>query len=289
MRGRRERFLKSFPPPPRKTSTMHTKSTGEVWFIGAGPGAPDLITLRGHKLIGEADLVLYAGSLVPREVVAHAKPGAVLRDSAPMTLEETHALIAEFAARGQNTARVHTGDPTLYGALLEQTRLLDQDGIPWRVIPGVSAAFATAAAAGQSLTLPEIRQSVIITRLAGKTPMPPGEDLRALAASGAALALYLSATLTEELQAELLSAGLAPETKIIVGRRVTWPDEQIFTTRLDQLVKLAQENNFTGQTLFLVLPGESFDPQSATASDPGTSSRLYAGSFNHAFRRTKQD
>ncbi len=261
---------------------------GEVWFIGAGPGAPDLVTMRGHKLIGEADLVLYAGSLVPREVVAHAKPGAVLRDSAPMTLEETHALIAEFAARGQTTARVHTGDPSLYGALLEQTRLLDRDGIPWRVIPGVSAAFATAAAAGQSLTLPEIRQSVIITRLPGKTPMPPGEDLRALAASGAALALYLSATLAETLQAELLAAGLAPETKIIVGHRVSRPDEKIFTTRLDRLAELAQENKLTGQTVFLVLSGENFDPQNNASSDPGTASRLYAQSFSHAFRTSNK-
>ena len=139
---------------------------GQVWFIGAGPGAPDLITLRGARLIAEADLVLYAGSLVPPEVIGNAKFDATLRDSSSMTLEETHGLIKEFALRGQNTARVHTGDPALYGALLEQTRLLDRDGIPWSVVPGVSAAFATAAAAGQSITLPEVRQTLIITHTA---------------------------------------------------------------------------------------------------------------------------
>lgn len=258
---------------------------GEVWFIGAGPGAADLITLRGHRLIAEADLVLYAGSLVPREVVAHAKAGATLRDSASMTLAETHALIMEFAVLGKNTARVHTGDPSLYGALLEQTRLLDRDGIPWRVIPGVSAAFATAAAAGQSLTLPEIRQSLIITRLPGKTPMPPGEDLQALAASGAALAVYLSATLTDKLQEELLAAGLAPQTKIIVARRVTWPDESIAVTNLASLATFARDNDLSGQTIFLVLPGESFDPQSGESDAPGTTSRLYAPDFSHIFRK----
>lgn len=261
---------------------------GEVWFIGAGPGAADLITLRGHRLIAKADLVLYAGSLVPEETVSHARPEAVLRDSSNMTLQETHALIKEFARRGQNTARVHTGDPSLYGALLEQTRLLDRDGIPWSVTPGVSAAFAAAAAAGQSLTLPEIRQTLAITRLPGKTSVPDRENLRALAATGAALAVYLSAEHAERLQDELLAAGLAPDTKIIVGHRVSWPDEAVAATNLASLAAFTRARNFSRQTVFLVLPGESLDPQSNAPSDPGTVSRLYAADFNHGFRRNGQ-
>lgn len=259
-------------------------AVGEVWFIGAGPGAADLMTLRGHRLIAEADLVLYAGSLVPAEAVAHARPEAVLRDSSNMTLQETHALIKEFAQQGRNVARVHTGDPALYGALLEQTRLLDRDAIPWSVVPGVSAAFAAAAAAGQSLTLPEIRQTLAITRLPGKTPVPEGENLRALAATGAALAVYLSAEHADRLQSELLAAGLAPDTKIIAGHRVSWPDEAVAATNLADLADFTRARNFSRQTVFLVLPGESFDPQSRAASDPGTVSRLYAAGFSHGFR-----
>ena len=247
------------------------------------------MTLRGHRLIAEADLVLYAGSLVPVETVNHARPEAVLRDSSNMTLQETHALIKEFARRGQNTARVHTGDPALYGALLEQTRLLDRDGIPWSVVPGVSAAFAAAAAAGQSLTLPEIRQTLAITRLPGKTPVPDGENLRALAATGAALAVYLSAEHSGRLQSELLAAGLAPDTKIIIGHRVSWPDETVAATNLANLAEFTRARNFSRQTVFLVLPGESVDLQSNAASDPGTISRLYAADFSHGFRRGGQD
>ena len=268
----------------KSDNTQASPAVGEVWFIGAGPGAADLMTLRGHRLIAEADLVLYAGSLVPEEAVSHARPEAVLRDSASMTLQETHALIKEFALRGQSVVRVHTGDPSLYGALLEQTRLLDRDGIPWRVVPGVSAAFAAAAAAGQSLTLPEIRQTLAITRLPGKTPMPAGENLRALAATGAALAVYLSAEHAERLQNELLAAGLAPDTKIIAGHRVSWPDEAVAATNLAALADFARASGFSRQTVFLVLPGESFDPQSNAASDPGTVSRLYADEFRHGFR-----
>ena len=257
---------------------------GQVWFIGAGPGAADLITLRGARLIAEADLVLYAGSLVPPEVIGSAKFGATLRDSSDMTLEKTHALIREFARRGQNTARVHTGDPALYGALLEQTRLLDREGIPWSVVPGVSAAFAAAAAAGQSLTLPETRQTLVITRLPGKTPMPENENLRALAATGAALAVYLSAEHAAELQSELLAAGLSPDTKVIIGHRVSWPDESMAAAPLSDLTEFVRGRKLSRQTMFLILPGESLDAQTGESSDPGTVSRLYAADFAHGFR-----
>ncbi len=259
--------------------------TGQVWFIGAGPGAADLITLRGARLIAEADLVLYAGSLVPPEVIGNAKFDATLRDSSNMTLNETHALIKEFALRGQNVARVHTGDPALYGALLEQTRLLDREGIAWHVVPGVSAAFAAAAAAGQSLTLPETRQTLVITRLPGKTPMPEGENLRALAVAGAALAVYLSAEHAAELQSELLAAGLSPDTKVIIGHRVSWPDESIAAAPLSELAQFVRGRKLSRQTMFLVLPGENLNPRTGEPSDPGTASRLYAADFAHGFRK----
>ena len=270
--------------PPSALGVEPHAPVGQVWFIGAGPGAPDLITLRGARLIAEADLVLYAGSLVPPEVIGNAKFDATLRDSSSMTLEETHGLIKEFALRGQNTARVHTGDPALYGALLEQTRLLDRDGIPWSVVPGVSAAFATAAEAGQSITLPEVRQTLIITRLPGKTPMPEGENLRALASAGAALAVYLSAEHVFELQSELLAAGLAPDTKVIVGHRVSWPDGSTAAAPLGDLSEFVRGRKLSRQTMFLILPGESIDPHTKAPSDPGTTSRLYAAEFEHGFR-----
>jgi precorrin-4/cobalt-precorrin-4 C11-methyltransferase len=266
-----------------KNSSDRPAPTGQVWFIGAGPGAEDLITLRGHRLIAEADLVLYAGSLVPVETVSHAKSNAVLRDSSSMTLDETHALIKKFALRGQNTARVHTGDPSLYGALLEQTRLLDRDSIAWSVVPGVTAAFAAAAVAGQSLTLPIARQTLVLTRLPGKTVVPHAESLRALAVTGAALAIYLSAEQARELQTELLAVGLDPATKIIVGHRVTWPDETVETARLDKLADFMRHRNFSRQVVFLVLPGETLDPN----AEPAASSRLYAPGFTHAFRKSK--
>ena len=152
-----------------------------VYFIGAGPGDPELITVKGSRLIGEADLVLYAGSLVPPAVVAHARPGARVIDSSPLNLAETHALIVETVRAGGMAARVHTGDPSLYGAMREQMRLLDAEGIGYEVVPGVTAAFAAAAAAGLSLTVPERSQTVILTRTPGRTPMPDTEQLRDLA------------------------------------------------------------------------------------------------------------
>ena len=161
---------------------------GKVYFIGAGPGDPELLTLKGRRLICEADLVLYAGSLVPPELVACAKASARVEDSAPLCLEETHALMRDCALSGGMVARVHTGDPSLFGAVREQARLLDADGIPWEIVPGVSAAFAAAAAGKVSFTVPETTQSLIVTRLDGRTPVPEKERLKELAAHGASLA-----------------------------------------------------------------------------------------------------
>ncbi len=185
----------------RKNDTpMHTSP--QVYFIGAGPGDPGLITVRGRELIEQADLVLYAGSLVPREVVACARPEARVVDSARMNLDETHALMRDTVRSGGLVARVHTGDPSLFGSMREQMALLDRDGIAHAVVPGVTAAFATAARAKVSFTVPEATQTLVITRLAGRAPVPEGERLRELARHGSSVAVYLSADKAAELTRE---------------------------------------------------------------------------------------
>ncbi|WP_338668379.1 precorrin-4 C(11)-methyltransferase [Pseudodesulfovibrio methanolicus] len=250
----------------------------DVYFIGAGPGDPELLTVKGRRLIGEADLVLYAGSLVPAEVVAGAKAGAQVADSAPMSLEETHALMAETVASGGTVARVHTGDPSLYGAIREQMALMDAVGISYEVVPGVTAGFAAAAAARRSYTVPEVTQTLIFTRLEGKTPVPEGEGLRKLAAHGSAMCIYLSAGDPEGVQRELLAGGLAGATLVVMAYRVGWPDEQVVETELAELAQAARESGFTRQTVFLVLPGQGRE-------DAGKArSLLYDENFKHMYR-----
>lgn len=248
-------------------------STGRVVFVGAGPGDPELVTLKGHRLIGEADLVLYAGSLVPRAVLAGARPGVQVLDSAPMTLEQTHALLRDCARGGGLAARVHTGDPSLYGAVAEQTELLDRDNIPWEVVPGVTAAFAAAAAAGTPLTLPGGSQSVIITRLAGRTPVPESESLRSLAAHQATMAVYLSAAEPEALQAELRAAGLPEDTAVHIAHKVGWPEQEIIPSTLAAFPNAARSRHIGRQAVFLVLPRRTAER-----------SRLYDPCFAHGYR-----
>jgi len=250
---------------------------GRVWFIGAGPGDPELITVKGQRLIAQADLIVYAGSLVPREVLAGARPGVPVIDSAPLSLPQTHALLRDCAAKGGLAARVHTGEPSIYGAVREQAALLDAEGIAWDVVPGVSSAFAAAAAARVSFTVPGGPQTFILTRLSGRTPVPAAESLPLLAAHGAAMAVLLSAGEPERLQAELLAGGYPPETCIVLGHKVGWPGGEIARCRLADLARTAREAGFTRQTVFLVLPGEALDP--ATAQ-----SRLYDPGFSHGWR-----
>lgn len=247
-----------------------------VSFIGAGPGDPELITVKGARLIAEADLVLYAGSLVPRELTAGAKPGARVVDSAPLTLEQTHALIVETVRGGGTVARVHTGDPSLYGAVAEQAALLERDGIDYAIVPGVTAAFAAAAAAKASFTAPEATQTLIITRLAGRTPVPEAERLRDLARHGCSLAVYLSAGDPEGLQEELLAADLPPDTPVVAARAVGWPQEALARTTVAGLAACAREHGFTRQTVYLVLPGEGKE---------AARSKLYDPEFRHGYRK----
>lgn len=250
----------------------------KVYFIGAGPGDPELITVKAQRLIGEADLVLYAGSLVPREVVKCAKPEARVLDSAPMTLDETHALLVETVAAGGLAARVHTGEPSLFGAVREQAALLDCDGVPWEVVPGVTAAFAAAAMEGISFTVPERVQSLVFTRAPGRTPVPEDESLASFAAHGCSLAVYLSTGLAASVRDQLLEGGLAPETVVIVAHRAGWPDGQSLRTTVGELADVVAAKGWKGQAVFLVVPGEDAAP---------TASRLYDPAFAHGCRPAK--
>ncbi len=247
---------------------------GKVFFIGAGPGDAELLTLKGHRLIGEADLVLYAGSLVPPSSLSAAKATAQVVDSASLTLAQCHDLMRHCVSRGGMVARVHTGDPSLYGTIREQAHLLQQDNIPYEIVPGVTSACAAAAAAGISFTVPEVTQSLVITRMAGRTPMPEKEQLSHFAALGCSLAVYLSASQVEKLQSELC-AQLPPHTPVLCAYRVGWPQQKLVWSTAANLVATVQEHNFTRQTLFLVLPGESAN---------ATQSRLYAEDFSHGWR-----
>ncbi len=253
---------------------MNLPTQPVVSFVGAGPGDLELLTLKAHRLISQADLIIYAGSLVPKTMLAHAKEDCHIEDSSGLTLDQTHALIREAALAGRFVVRLHTGDPGLYGAVREQARLLEQEGIAYAVVPGVTAAMAAAAAARVSFTIPGICQTLILTRLGGRTPVPERERLRALAAHQAALAVYLSGTGPAALARELLAGGYPPETLIIAAHRVGWPEEDIRSLTLDKLAASGADKTWTRQTVFLVLPGQESE----------TASRLYDADFTHGFR-----
>ncbi|MFW5500864.1 MULTISPECIES: precorrin-4 C(11)-methyltransferase [unclassified Maridesulfovibrio] len=248
---------------------------GKVYFIGAGPGDPELITVKGQRIIREAGLVLYAGSLVPEAVIAEAREDARIENSASMSLEETDRIMQEHASKGEIVARVHTGDPALYGAVQEQARLLREAGIEYEVIPGVTSACAAAAASSASFTVPGGTQTLILTRMAGRTPVPESESLQKLAEHNSAMAIYLSAGNPMGIQEQLLAGGMEPSTPVILGYRIGWPEEKSVPTTLEKLAETAEQNNFTRQTIFLILPGKDSDSESL----------LYDSGFCHMFRK----
>lgn len=252
---------------------------GEVVFVGAGPGSPDLITLRGARVIAEADIVIWASSLVDPGIIAEARPDALIVDSASLPLEGIEPLYARARDEGLLVARVHTGDPSIYGATAEQRRICDRLGVPHRTIPGVSAFSAAAARADAEITVPEVSQTLILTRLeGGRTPMPDRETVRGFAAHGVTMALYLSAARNKVLQAELLAGGYPPETSCVVGYRVTWPDELLLRCRLDELSATMAEHQLWKHTVVLVGPALS-----PAGSD--TRSHLYHPGFRHEYRK----
>lgn len=252
----------------------------KVWFIGAGPGAPDLLTLRGARLIGEADVVIWARSLVHEGVLEHARPGAEIIESTTIPLEGVRELYERAVREDLEVARVHSGDPSLWGAVLEQIGLCEELGLDWEIIPGVSSLGAAAAAIGRELTVPEISQSVILTRRASRTPMPEGEDIRRFAAHGTMMAIFLSAARPRLLQEELLEGGYAPHTPCAVVYKASWPDEQVIECSLDELADRIREAGFTRQALVLVGPG---------LGAGGTRSHLYHPEFSHSFRKAERE
>jgi precorrin-4/cobalt-precorrin-4 C11-methyltransferase len=251
-----------------------------VFFVGAGPGAPDLITVRGAELVARCPVVLFAGSLVPRAVVARARPDARVLDSAGMTLDEIVAELEAAHVRGEDVARVHTGDPLLFGSTAEQMRRLDALGIPYEVVPGVSSFTAAAAALRRELTVPGVSQAVILARAAGRTPVPAGQELAGLAAHRATLALFLSAERLDEAVAAFVPAYGADCPAAIV-HRASWPDERVFRGRVADLAAIARANGIDATAMVLVGP--------ALAAEGFPDSRLYAPEFGHGFRAARPE
>lgn len=257
---------------------------GKIWFVGAGPGDPDLITVKGRKLLEQAGAVLFAGSLVDQAATSFAPAGCAIRDSKEMTLDEMADWLIVAAARHQTVVRLQTGDPGLYGALIEMTRPLTAAGIEWGVIPGVSSAMAAMAAAGETLTLPEITQTVILTRVAGRTPMPPGEDLEVLAAHQTTLCIYLSITLLHKVQEALLAAGWREDAPILVVQKASWPgEEKIVRGTIKDIKRKCQDEKIASQAMIVA------SPTLGAADWPDLiRSRLYDPSFTHRFRKATE-
>ena len=223
-----------------------------VHFVGAGSGAVDLITVRGARLLGEADVVIYAGSLVNPDLLSYTKEGCVIHDSAKMTLEQVIEVIKKAEAEGKVTVRLHTGDASIYGAVREQFDELLGLGIEYDVCPGVSSFCGAAASLKTEYTLPDVSQTVIITRTAGRTPVPERESIRALAAHQSTMVLFLSTSLTERLQADLLAGGYPGNTPVAVVYKATWPEERIFRCTVETLHKTVTENGLTKTSLIVV-------------------------------------
>jgi len=243
-----------------------------VHFVGAGCGAPDLITVRGARLLSEADVIIYAGSLVNPALLDYAREGCEIHDSAYMTLEQVIEVIRAAEAAGKTTVRLHTGDSSIYGAVREQFDELDKDGIEYDVTPGVSAFSGAAAALKAEYTLPDVSQTVIITRAAGRTPVPEKENLTSLASHGATMVLFLSTGLLKKVTEELISGGYSPNTPAAIVYKASWEDEKICRCRLADLEETAKTNGITKTALITVgdfLGGEFersklYDPGFAT-------------------------
>ena len=250
-----------------------------VHFVGAGSGAVDLITVRGARLLGEADVVIYAGSLVNPELLKYAKPGCEIHDSAKLTLEQVIDIIKTAEAGGKTTVRLHTGDSSIYGAVREQFDALEKLGIDYDVCPGVSAFCGAAAALRAEYTLPDVSQSVIITRAAGRTPVPDRESIRSFAQHKATMVLFLTTSLADDAQRELIEGGYAPETPAAVVYKATWPDQKIFRCTVGTLGDTVRDNGLTKTSLIVVgsFLGDNYDR-----------SKLYDPGFTTEFRQAER-
>lgn len=249
-----------------------------VHFVGAGPGAPDLITVRGKALLERADTIIYAGSLVNKELLGYAKQGCAIYNSAEMTLDEVIDVTQKAEAKGHSIVRLHTGDPSIYGAIREQMGRLDELGIAYEVCPGVSSFLAAAAMLNCEYTLPGVTQSVVITRMAGRTDVPDAESIAGFAAHGCTMIIFLSASMIPGLARELMEGGYAADTPAAIVYKASWPEEQAFRCRLDSLAETAAQNNINKTALIIV---------GNCLGDDYQLSKLYDPSFSTEYRQAK--
>ncbi len=252
-----------------------------VYFVGAGTGATDLITVRGMRLLEQADVIIYAGSLVNPELLNYAKEECAIYNSAKLTLDEVIDIIKKADKEGKVTVRLHTGDPSIYGAVREQMDELDRLDIEYESCPGVSACFGAAASLNLEYTLPDISQSLIITRMEGKTKVPAGESIESFAAHQTSMAIYLSTGMLEELSQRLITGGYRKETPAALVYKATWPEEKAYICTVETLQKTAKEHGITKTALVLV--GDVITHQRYKKS------RLYALDFSTEFRKAKEN
>lgn len=252
-----------------------------IHFVGAGCGAVDLITVRGKEHIEKADVIIYAGSLVNKELLSYNEKNAKIYDSAYMTLDEVMNVMVEAETHGLYIVRLHTGDPALYGAIKEQMDELDSRGIEYDVTPGVTAAFGAASALKAEYTLPDVSQTLILTRMAGKTSVPEKESIRSLAAHKATMGIYLSASLADELQTELLEGGYDENTPCAICVRVSFPDERIIRCTVGSLSETTRKENVKKTAIYII--GDAIDPLKYDKS------RLYAADFSTEFRKASEN
>ena len=244
-----------------------------IYFIGAGPGAADLITVRGAELLKKADDIIYAGSLVNPALLDYAGKDCKIYNSAKMTLEEVIAVMKEN--KGKEVVRLHTGDPCIYGAIREQMDILDRENMEYVSVPGVSSFIGAAAALNAEYTLPNVSQTVILTRMAGRTPVPEKEEISKLAEHGATMVVFLTSTMLAELSERLIAGGYAPDSPAAIVYKATWPDEKVVRTTVKDIAKAAEENGINKMALIMVggFLGSEYER-----------SRLYDPSFTHLFR-----
>ena len=259
---------------------MTITSNGKVYIVGGGPGDPELLTLKAKRIVESADVIIFADSLVPPEVVGFAKEGANVVGSKEMNLDEIMDLELGVVREGKTVARVQSGDPSIYGAILEQMRVLEQEGVEYEIIPGVSAAFAAAAVLKSELTVPEKSQTIIMTRMEGRVAMPEGEQLKDLAAHGCTMVIFLSITRMTKVVRELTSSGYTKDTPVAVVYRVGWPDQLIIRGTLKDIADKVRAAKITLQALIIV--GDAVDPGLDAA---GAVSHLYSADYTHRYRR----
>ena len=250
-----------------------------IYFVGAGCGAADLITVRGMRLLEKADVIIYAGSLVNPELLDYAKKACKIHNSAKMTLDEVLSVMLQAEKENLITVRLHTGDQSIYGAVREQMDALDEKGIAYESCPGVSACFGAAASLNLEYTLPDVSQSLIITRMAGRTGVPEGENIESFAAHHASMAVYLSTGMMKELAERLMAGGFEPDTPAALVYKATWPEEEAYVCTVQELPRVAEEHHITKTALVLV--GD------VIAHRKYAKSRLYAPDFETEFRKAK--